>query len=133
MSTYALRSDRTGVGPYFGPNVVGLQRVAYRVWPNNDTGLQRSKPLSADDATAIFDPTDLTVVYDSTASDMLRGTAPKESHGFLGFLAGLAAGGMILGGPAGWIGGPIAGLVLGHLIQTSQSGVQMTPVIQVKP
>lgn len=126
--TYALRSDHTVVAT----DPMSGRRVAYRVWPNNDTGLQRSKPLSVDNARAVFDPNDLTVVYDSTVSSMLRGSVPKSSHGFLGMLGGLATGGMVLGGVAGWLGGAIAGLVVGHLIETAQNGVQMSPVIQVR-
>lgn len=130
---YALRSDHTVVAtdPMTG------NRVAYRVWPNNASGLQRSKPLSAavtgnaDSAPAVFDPNDLTVVFDSTVTSMLQGAIPKETHGFLGFLGGLAAGGMFLGGPAGWIGGAIAGIFLGELVKTTQSGIQMSPVIAV--
>lgn len=140
---YAVRSDGTVVGPSLiisettpGAPTPAMTttsaRVAYRFWPGQTSGMQRSKPLASDDAVAVWDPSDKTVVYDSTASSMLRGTAPKMTHGFLGFLGGIVAGASLLGGPLGWIGGPIVGTIIGEHISTKQGGVQMTPVIAVK-
>lgn len=125
---YQLRSDNTVVTQ----DIMSGQYVAYRLRQDGSTGLQKSMPLASATARATWNSSDTTVVYDSTASTMLAGAAPKSSHGFLGFMGGLGLGGMLLGGVAGWLGGALLGTVAGHLISTGRSDVKMKPVLQVK-
>lgn len=119
--TYQLRSDKTVLTTDINGNA-----IVYRLRAGQaGTALEATK-VSAPTDVALWG-TDPTVYYDSTAAAMLQGQTPKEGHGFLGFLAGLA-----VGIPTGfWIIGPIAGAVAGHLVKTKESDAQMTPVIQV--
>jgi hypothetical protein len=98
----------------------------YRVNPQDPTGVQYVTIANVGDIPN-FDTGATTLagfLVDSNVKYMLHGAKPTEGHIRLGALVGLAAGSLMFGAP---FLGLIAGSVLGHYVQTTPKGVDMTP------